>query len=601
RQQHTQRLYLGHDDDILSLSIHPVKDYVATGQVGRDAAIHVWDTQTLKCLSLLKGQHQRGVCALDFSADGKCLASVGLDDNHAIVFWDWKKGEKLATTRGHKDKIFVVKCNPHHVDKLVTVGMKHIKFWQQTGGGFTSKRGTFGTTGKLETMMSVSYGRIEDIVFSGAATGDIYIWKDTLLLKTVKAHDGPVFAMHALDKSLFDFAIILKLIFLYSSGLLLEDNPSIRAISLGHGHILVGTKNGEILEIDKSGPMTLLVQGHMEGEVWGLAAHPLLPVCATVSDDKTLRIWELSSQHRMLAVRKLKKGGRCCAFSPDGKALAVGLNDGSFLVVNADTVEDMVSFHHRKEMISDIKFSRESGKYLAVASHDNFVDIYNVLTSKRVGICKGASSYITHIDWDSRGKLLQVNSGAKEQLFFEAPRGKRHVIRIAEIEKIEWDTWTCVLGPTCEGIWPMHSDVTIVNAASLTKDGTLLATGDDFGFVKLFSYPVKGQHAKFKKYVGHSAQVTNVRWLHNDSVLLTVGGADTALMIWTREFLGIQESKLVDSEESDTDAEEDGGYDSDVAREKAIDYTTKIYAVSIREMEGTKPHQQLKEVSVEER
>jgi len=35
--------------------------------------------------------------------------------------------------RGHKDKIFVVKCNPHHVDKLVTVGMKHIKFWQQTG------------------------------------------------------------------------------------------------------------------------------------------------------------------------------------------------------------------------------------------------------------------------------------------------------------------------------------------------------------------------------------------------------------------------------------------------------------------------------------
>lgn len=49
-------------------------------------------------------------------------------------------------------------------------------------------------------MMSVSYGRIEDLVFSGAATGDIYIWKDTLLLKTVKAHDGPVFAMHALDK-----------------------------------------------------------------------------------------------------------------------------------------------------------------------------------------------------------------------------------------------------------------------------------------------------------------------------------------------------------------------------------------------------------------
>ena len=67
----------------------------------------------------------------------------------------------------------------------------------------------------------------------------------------------------------------------------------------------------------------------------------------------------------------------------------------------------------------------------------------------------------------------------------------------------------------------------------------------------------QGKNAKFKKYVGHSAHVTNVRWSHDDKRLISVGGADTSVMIWSHE-KGDVSSTCGESDDSDTDSEEEG-------------------------------------------
>ncbi|XP_006816118.2 echinoderm microtubule-associated protein-like 6 [Saccoglossus kowalevskii] len=198
-KEQSQKFFLGHDDDIISLALHPERSMVATGQIGKEPYICVWDTYNVQTVSILKDGHQNGVAALSFDPEGMRLASVGLDNHGTINVWDWRKGKILATTRGHTDRIFDIQFNPYKENSIVTCGVKHIKFWTLCGNSLTAKKGVFGKVGELQTILCLAFAQ-DDITYSGTLNGDIYVWKANNLQRSIQgAHSGSIYTINASD------------------------------------------------------------------------------------------------------------------------------------------------------------------------------------------------------------------------------------------------------------------------------------------------------------------------------------------------------------------------------------------------------------------
>jgi WD40 repeat protein len=64
-------------------------------------------------------------------------------------------------------------------------------------------------------------------------------------------------------------------------------------------------------------------------------------------------------------------------------------------------------------------------------------------------VCRGHTSYITHLDFSHDSKVLQSNCGAYELLFWNVETGQQ-IKSATSVRDVSWATWSCVLG------WPVQ-------------------------------------------------------------------------------------------------------------------------------------------------
>lgn len=83
-------------------------------------------------------------------------------------------------------KVFDVQFNPYAENSLVSCGVKHIKFWSLCGNALTPKKGVFGKTGEIQTILCLAFGP-DDTTYSGTLAGDVYVWRGNNLDRVIPA------------------------------------------------------------------------------------------------------------------------------------------------------------------------------------------------------------------------------------------------------------------------------------------------------------------------------------------------------------------------------------------------------------------------------
>ncbi|XP_042144589.1 echinoderm microtubule-associated protein-like 2 isoform X6 [Ixodes scapularis] len=565
-----QRHYLGHSDDIKCLAVHPNKLLIATGQVAsidrRDRKsrhfeispaeeglmphVRIWDSVSLNTLHVIGvGDFERAVSCIAFSKmdGGSILCAVDDSSEHTISLWDWQRGErgsKITETKSASDAVLAVEFHPMDRHVLVTLGKGHIHFWDMEGGTLAKKLGIFEKNNKPKYVLCMTFTDLGELL-TGDSNGNIMVWQrgsNRVARVVSNAHDGPLFSICAMkDGTIVTGGAKDRKVVQWDANLVRTGQEAklpdmvggIRTLTQGKGSLLlIGTTRNSILQGTFSLNFSTVVQGHTE-EIWALAVNPTQNQFVTGGYDCQVHLWDTLS-HSVVWSRDLGEQAQAACFSPDGSVLVLTTRTGRWSVMDSAT-RQLYSMHtDGTEPIDAVGFS-PNGQLLALGSRDNFIYVYQVSDEgrkyNRISRCSGHSSFITHLDWSEDSTYIRSCSGDYELLFWNA-LVCRQVTNMSITRDLKWHTQSCTIGFNAFGIWPENADGTDVNTCARSHSSKLLVTGDDFGKVKLFSYPASQPKCLSHAYGGHSSHVTAVDFMPDDTRLISLGGRDCSILQW---------------------------------------------------------------------
>jgi WD40 repeat protein/3',5'-cyclic AMP phosphodiesterase CpdA len=236
-------------------------------------------------------------------------------------------------------------------------------------------------------------------------------------------------------------------------------------------------------------------------ECLAVAFSPDGRLLASGHEDGLVRLWNAEQAVLLRVLEGHSSGVTSVSWSPDGTRLASGSNDKTLRLWEAGTGKELRTFEGHTHGIMSVSWSPD-GTRLASGSYDTTIRLWDAATGKELRTFEGHTKGVMSVSWSPDGTRLVSGS---------------------------YDTTVCLWqAATGKALWTFAGHTLEVMSVAWSPDGTRLASGADDKTLRLWD-AATGE--ALRRFAGHTGGVMSVAW-SPDGTHLTSGSDDTTLRLW---------------------------------------------------------------------
>nr|XP_006813552.1 PREDICTED: WD repeat-containing protein 90-like [Saccoglossus kowalevskii] len=593
-----QRFFIGHTDKVSALTFNGSTTLLASAQTGRLSVVRVWKFNTGECLAMFK-THVHSVFSLSFSHTGGVLCGVGKDGHgkNLVVVWNTSRvnrsGEVTVMAKAHTD-VDIVRMKIANFDdtRMVSCGRDNVRLWRVRNGSLRSapiNLGEYHTADFNDVCFDASFQPTQDpadrIIYACTKSGHIFeidyarvsIIRVRRLLPVDKNrkekgtfHTGVGIAINSIcvnqsycvtgsdDGYLRLWPLDFSSVFLEAEH---EGPVSAVDITVDGLQILAGTVTGNIGVLDISTrKYTTIMRSHTD-TVLSVTVDPLRRHIATISNDHTIRVWDLDTLQQLYDFNAPKECPCAIIYHPSSQVFACGFDSGCVRAFNVSTTSLLAEHRQHRGKVTGLVYS-PNGNYLYSCGALGSIALYDVESGYQMmrllgnTVCKGegygpdaitvsgdgqhlafvgpTEFTVSIVDARSLDEVVRVditciNSGIERTTLDTAvkvcyaPHKTRHLLVVTSSSRLlKLDSRT---GRLLSEISNIHR--TGCTSLDVSPDGRHLSTAGD-KVVKVWDYHMR-LDLNFQVFIGHSENLKKLCFTPDSLALISVG---EAVFLW---------------------------------------------------------------------